>query len=100
MELHRSWAFPGPGPEIHRYSLETACANGLGHVRHRTARMRHRRHSDNGSGGREQREAAEITEQTRDASSEETGEDESQVAQAGTAPPGRSRAGHFRIYLR
>ena len=34
----------------------------------------------------EQREATEITGQIRDASSEETGEDESQAAQAGSGP--------------
>src|SRR6202034_4340323 len=48
----------------------------------------------------EQREATEITGQIRDASSEETGEDESQVARAGTGTAGEvEAAGHFRIYL-
>ena len=48
----------------------------------------------------EQREATEITGQIRDASSEETGEDESQVAQAGTGTAGEvEAAGHFRVYL-
>jgi two-component system sensor histidine kinase KdpD len=48
----------------------------------------------------EQREATEITGEIRDASSEGTGEDESQVAQAGTATDGEvEAAGHFRIYL-
>jgi two-component system sensor histidine kinase KdpD len=48
----------------------------------------------------EQREATEITGQRRDASSEETREDESQVARAGTGTDGEvEAAGRFRIYL-
>ena len=48
----------------------------------------------------EQREATEITGQIGDASSGGTGEDESQVAQAGTGTDGEvEAAGHFRIYL-
>jgi two-component system sensor histidine kinase KdpD len=48
----------------------------------------------------EQKEANEITGQIRDASSEETGEDESQVARASAGTDGEvEAAGHFRIYL-
>jgi two-component system, OmpR family, sensor histidine kinase KdpD len=81
-----------------RYPLETACANGLATSTTGTVEALPPLRQWKLAG--EQREAAEITGQIRDASSEGTGEDESQVAQAGAGSDEEvEAAGHFRIYL-